>query len=364
MRRFFSQLVICLFSGPGAFAFSILTYNVAGNGASDWSTNSPQVQAIGRVVAHLNPDIITFNEVPAFRVHEMTNFVNGYLPGFHLATNSGTDNFIRSVIASRYSITRSQSWLDGASLTNFGYDGTFTRDLFEAEVELPTATERLHVFVAHLKAFQDDGSLHRRAAEASAISNFLVTVFRPAHPYCRYILAGDLNEDIHRPPQNSQMPISRIANEATGLSVATPLNPVTGDDRTISIRAGLSKRFDYILPDGLLALNLATNFVFRSDLDLAPRDVLPTDSRTASDHLPVVAVFNFPDPPLQMTVGVQNGLLSLTWPALVGRSYQVQSSSSLGAWIPVATELATNAVAIWSGNPSGERQFYKVIRLR
>ena len=121
---------------------TLMTWNVSGNGAADWSTNATQVQAIGRQVAALNPDIITFNEIPRSKTYEMTNFVNVWLPGYYLATNSGTDNFIRSVIASRYPITRSQSWLSRSDLSGFGYDGVFTRDLFEAEIALPGALSR------------------------------------------------------------------------------------------------------------------------------------------------------------------------------------------------------------------------------
>src|SRR5690242_4771375 len=41
------------FFGPEAAALTVLSYNVSGNGAADWSTNSVQVQAIGRQVASL-----------------------------------------------------------------------------------------------------------------------------------------------------------------------------------------------------------------------------------------------------------------------------------------------------------------------
>jgi len=38
---------------PAAGALSVLTYNVLGSGATNWSTNSLQVQAIGRQVQFL-----------------------------------------------------------------------------------------------------------------------------------------------------------------------------------------------------------------------------------------------------------------------------------------------------------------------
>jgi endonuclease/exonuclease/phosphatase family metal-dependent hydrolase len=176
-----------------------VTYNVKGNFATNWTTDGPQLQAIGRQMSHLDPDIITFNEIPYGKTYEMTNFINVFLPGYFMATNSGVAaDVIRSVILSRYPITRSQAWLSNASLTNFGYAGTFTRDLFEAEITVPGASEPLHVFTTHLKSGPDVDSQDRRAAEANCVSNFLVTVFIPSHGYRPYVLAGDLNETFDR----------------------------------------------------------------------------------------------------------------------------------------------------------------------
>ena len=39
-----------------------------------------QVQAIGRQVAYLQPDVITFNEIPRSNTWQMANFVVAYLP--------------------------------------------------------------------------------------------------------------------------------------------------------------------------------------------------------------------------------------------------------------------------------------------
>src|SRR6185436_14323302 len=101
-------LVALAFTSSRSTALTLLTYNVKGNGVTDWSTNTPQVQAIGRQVSYLQPDIITFVEIPYSLSWQMTNFVTAFLPGYSLSMNSGTDNFIRSVIASRHPIARSQ----------------------------------------------------------------------------------------------------------------------------------------------------------------------------------------------------------------------------------------------------------------
>src|ERR1044072_4272252 len=114
-------LLLFLLGLHRAGALSLLSYNTAGNGTTNWSTNVAQVQAIGRQMAFLQPDVITFNEIPRTNTWHMPNFVTAYLPGYFLAPNSGSDGFIRSVILSRHPIVRSKSWLSSADLTPFGW---------------------------------------------------------------------------------------------------------------------------------------------------------------------------------------------------------------------------------------------------
>ncbi|HWI59060.1 MAG TPA: immunoglobulin domain-containing protein [Bacillota bacterium] len=354
-------------------AFSLLTYNVNGNGQSDWSTNAAQVQAIGRQLRYLQPDIIAFNEIPYTNTWQMPNFVAAYLPGYNLATNSGTDGFVRSVIASRFPIRWSQKWLDGVSLAPFGYSGNFARDLFQAQIAIPGFPQPLEVFVAHLKATtsspQNDAS--KRAAEAGAISNFFVTTFLPGtnglHPY---LLAGDLNEDIFLPETNryvSGHPIQSLVSEPTGLQLTTPLNALTGTDFTESIRDQLNVRFDYILPCSLLASNVLSSQVFRTDL-LAnpPAPLLKTDDQTASDHLPVLMNFGNPyaKPFRLSSLRCANQTRTLQWETVRGQSYRVEVSSNLVDWSVLANSLtATDATATLATNRVEARQFFRVYRL-
>jgi endonuclease/exonuclease/phosphatase family metal-dependent hydrolase len=350
-------------------AFSLLTYNVSGNGTTDWSTNSAQVQAIGREMLHLQPDIITFQEIPFTNSYQMPNFVKVYLPGYFLATNSGTDGFLRSVIASRFPIVRSQKWLDGVSLIPFGYTNspsTFTRDLFEAEISVPDYPEHVHVFTTHLKAQSDSTSAARRAAEASAVSNFFVTVFLPTNGSRPYVLTGDLNEDVNRPPSSSRQPIERLVNANTGLHLTTPVNPVTKDDRTISIRATLDARFDYILPGGLLFSNVVASQVFRTDLlSPVPPPLQQFDDKTASDHLPVLMTFRDPYAPSFALTSffLTNGVVALSWETADGWAYDVEGSSDLSSWTKQATNLTAIGTNIdWSANANGPVQFFRVFR--
>src|SRR6185437_5598632 len=229
-----------------------LTYNVNGNGVADWSTNSAQVQAIGRELVYLQPDIITFNEIPYTNTWQMADWVKAYLPGFYLATNSVTDGYIRNVIASRFPITRSQSWLGNSSLAVFGYSGSYPRDLLEAQITVPNWPRPLHVFAAHLKAAttsaQNDAD--ERAAQALAISNFFANTFLPGvHGMDPYVLSGDMNEDAFFPDSDytSGQPMQLITSGPTGLQLTTPVNPfgtAPGNADTESIRNPLDTRFD------------------------------------------------------------------------------------------------------------------------
>ena len=187
-------------AAPSSPAFSLLQYNTHGNDVADWSTNSQQVQAIGRQLLYLKPDIATLNEIPYTNTYQMANWVRAFLPGYYLATNSATDGYIRSAIASRFPIIRSKSWLHSSNLDPYGYtNSNFTRDLFEAVIAVPGFPQPLHVFAVHLKAGQDATSTAKRAAEASAISNFFVTAYLTTNSLQPYVVSGDMNEDIVRP---------------------------------------------------------------------------------------------------------------------------------------------------------------------
>lgn len=348
-----------------ADGFSLLNYNVHGNSVDDWSTNSPQVRAIGRQVQFLRPDVVTFQEIPYSLSSEMTNFVAAFLPGYYLAGNSGTDGFIRSVIVSRFPITRSTKWLDGASLVAYGNASRFTRDLFEAEIEVPGLSQPLHVFTTHLKSGQDSASSARRGAEAQAISNFFVTVFLPAYPNRPYVLTGDMNEDVASPPSGTGHPFGSMLSAPTDLRMTTPLNPQTGSERTYSIQASsLTRRYDYILPCGLLATNIVSSTVFRTDLatgGIAP--ALATDSATASDHLPVLMAFRDPyATPFGLTLTRSaSDRIDLDWNTVPGGVYRVEATTNLVEWRTVSTTIVANAsTAVYSTNTTAPGEFFRV----
>lgn len=354
--------------GPSGHGFSVLTYNTKGFGTTDWSTNAPQVQAIGRQLMYLQPDVVTFQEIPYTNRYQMVNWVVAFLPGYSLATNSATDGLLSSVILSRFPITRSKSWLHSANLDPYGYTtNDFTRDLFEAQIAVPGFAQPLHVFTTHLKAGTSSSQdAVKRAAEASVISNYFVTGFLTTNSARPYLLTGDLNEDLAHPATGSQQPIQRLTN-GTGLWLTTPVNPLSGGEQTYSIQGTLNRRYDYILPNQLLLSNMLSSQVFRTDLLASPPPpLLASDDETASDHLPVLMTFGNPyDKPFRLLGLTRSNLtVTMTWQSVLGQPYRVESSSNLTHWTVLATNLvATNSTFTYRTNLPDALSYFRVYRV-
>lgn len=363
--------MVAVASEPPVTNFSVVSYNVLGRDQPDWTTNSAQVRAIGRQLAHLQPDIIGFQEIPETNANylQMTGFIAAYLPGYYLATGQRTDGGERSVIASRFPIVRSQSWLARSDLTAFGYAGVFTRDLFEAEILVPGLPQPFHFFTTHLKAHPDEDSSIRRGAEARAISNFFYTAYLTTNALRPYVLVGDMNEDIFRPRTYEQGAIQTLTSSPTGLRLTLPRNPVTNDERTWSIQnASVTIRFDYILPCGLLFSNITGSQVFRSDMVFpSVPPMLPGDSATAADHLPVVMTFRNPyDVPFMIRdLTISNQVATVRWTTIPGDRYRVETSAELTTWQQAATNLIAPTGELSFQTPvASASQFFRIARER
>jgi endonuclease/exonuclease/phosphatase family metal-dependent hydrolase len=357
---------------PVVPTFSLLTYNVRGYGATNWTTNSLQVQAIARQLQYLQPDVITFNEIPVDYRYEMTNFVHVFLPGYQVAISSGTDGSIVSTIASRHPITRASKWLDGIDLRSFGYSNAdnaldnFTRDLFEAQIAVPGFSRPVHVFTTHLKAtasgeYADNAA--KRAAEATAITNFFATNLFILYPYDPYTLSGDMNAS-----DTTELCIQKLISPATGLTLTNPKNPVTNSINTYpTTSANPSSRLDYIFPSALLFSNIRTSQVFRTDkLTPVPAGLNSNDCKVASDHLPVLMVFDNPyDKPFRLlAITRSNPTVTLRWESIPGQSYRVEASTNLPAWSALADNLvATETNYTFTTNLSPVMQFFRVSRV-
>ncbi len=342
-------------------SITLLTYNVKGNGTTNWSTNTAQVQAIGRQLTFLKPDVITFNEIPYTNTYQMPNWVTAFLPGYFLATNSGTDGFIRSVVMSRYPINRSKSWLDGADLKPFGYTNTsssvadnFTRDLFEAEIAVPNWPLPLHVFTTHLKStagttYADAAA--KRAAEAAAITNFFATNFFALYPTHPFTLSGDMNDG-----DTNALALQRLISPPTTLRLTNPTNFFSGSLNTFSIQASVSERIDFIFPCALLRSNVTAAQVFRTDLlTNFSANLFSNDDKIASDHLPVLMTLANPyNTPFKLvSIGRTNLNVELKWESQNNRTFNVEASTNLISWTPFAANVfsaTTNSPLVFNTN--------------
>ncbi len=345
---------------------TLMTYNVKGNGSTDWSTNAPQVQAIGRQLMYLKPDVITFNEIPYTNTWQMANWVKAFLPGYFLATNSVTDGFIRSVIASRFPINYSHSWLAHADLSPFGYtNANFTRDLFEAEINVPNWSQPLHVFTTHLKSTSGtsyaDASA-KRAAEAAAITNFFATSFSVLHPEEPFSLSGDMNDS-----DTNAVAIQRLVSMPTSLQLTNPTNLVSGSINSYD-SANPDERIDYIMPCSLLASNIVNGQIFRTDLlNPLPSGLMRNDDTEASDHLPVLMTFADPfDAPFRLlSLTRTNQNVTLKWESATNRVFSVETSANLVQWTTLASNLfSTGTNFIFTTDAAvDEAKFFRIYRV-
>ena len=351
---------------PTLERWSVLTWNLAGFGMTNWTPTHPQLQAIERILRALRPLVVSFQEVPEGWEAAMTNWVRSWWPEATVVVGSRTDGAVRLALASGLPVRAVRSWLRRVPLQAWGADAVFTRELLEAELVVPGFPEPVHTFAVHLKAGADVESAVRRAAEARAISNFFAVEW-PARGRGRaYWLAGDCNEDIRRPRAAEQGAVQILLGGGTGLRLLSPVQAATGDDRTWSSwHASLSYRFDYLLPSGLLWSNVLDSGVFRSDREWPrPAGVEEGDSALASDHLPVWAVFANPflPPRLSWELGGTSG--RLRWWSGAGQRYRIEMSPDLQEWSAVAEMRVTGpGWAEYGLELSGGRRFYRVVRL-
>jgi endonuclease/exonuclease/phosphatase family metal-dependent hydrolase len=347
---------------------TVMSYNVLGNGATNFTLTSTNVEAIGRELAYLRPDVVGFQEVPETFYAQWATFIFNYLPEYYVVTGQHTDGGERSAVASRFPILRSQSWLARSNLVEFGYNGVFTRDLFEAVLDLPGFAQPFHFFTVHLKAHADQDSAERRGAEARAVSNFFANAYLSTNQLQPYLLVGDMNEDINRPRTYEQQAIQHLTSTETGLRLTTPRNPLTNDERTWSIQnPNLTIRFDYVLPCGLLFSNITGSQVFRSDAVIpAVPPMQPGDSAAASDHIPVLMTFRNPySEPFRILAAERTSqLVKLHWQTIPGGRYRIESTAQLaGQFSVLVTNLVaqSNEISFQFASPS-QASFFRVAR--
>jgi endonuclease/exonuclease/phosphatase family metal-dependent hydrolase len=312
-----AALLCFAFDAIGATVVRVLDWNIHRDiGGTD--SNVSAQDELAEVVNYLNPDVWTINELggnsSSFNIttarNQLVSFVQSNLTIFGASPRLGTnffvyvgtenDGFITNAIVSRYPFLSTQTYSDAGG----GFSAL--RGLTMGFVDLPGTTD-LGVFTAHLKASSGATNANQRQAEAEAdrasIANWL-----GAHASAAAVMTGDFNEsedpgDTRNAAVTSTYhPITTL--KSAGLADAMPVS-IRGDNDTIN-STNPTARFDYVLYTAnklsliggeifdtkqytfnqLSALNSANGTAF-----------VAADSATASDHLPVLAVFSvIPEP--------------------------------------------------------------------
>jgi hypothetical protein len=67
---------------------------------------------------------------------------------------------------------------------------------------------------------------------------------------------------------------------------------------------------------------------------------------------------------LRATLNVSNQTVTLTWPALVGRNFMIQTSTNLATWTTAAASVpAVSGQPTWTTTATDAAQYYRVVRL-
>jgi hypothetical protein len=116
----------------------------------------------------------------------------------------------------------------------------------------------------------------------------------------------------------------------------------------------------------LLRTNFAGAQVFRTDLlTNLPPNLFSDDDATASDHLPVLMTFANPfnTPFRLLAFGRTNQTVSFKWESGTNRLFNIEASTNLLNWTPLATNIfTTSANSTFTTNSPDAERFFRIHR--
>jgi endonuclease/exonuclease/phosphatase family metal-dependent hydrolase len=295
----------------------VLSYNIHRDiGGSD--SNFSAQPALAKVVNYLTPDVWAINELggnnAAFSATAARNYLTAFIRdnisifgpspqegvNYFVYLSTIDDNFDTVAVVSRYPFTDTATYSDAS--------GSFRalRGLIRASVNVGGSP--LDVFTTHLKALNSDTDAEKRQGEAT-IDNANIANWVTRHPADAIVVTGDWNET-EEPGETTNWSGHHIAdplpNNGEAYHPITIMRGGLSDPMTLSIAGRIDTisattpvaRFDYTMyaqarfvggevfdtkqysPTQLAALNNANGTTFHA-----------ADSTTASDHLPVLSIF-------------------------------------------------------------------------
>ena len=312
-------------------------------GGSDSLTASQPYLA--KEVNYLDPDVWTMQELGGNNVNynattalaDLETFISQDVTIFGTSPQAGVNYFVdlskdndgydTTAIVSRYPFSGTQTYSDAGSSgsTSFGA----LRGLNMANIAVP-GTAGLAVFTAHLKADNSSSDAEERQIETDTDSKNIAS-YISTHNGEGVVVTGDFNdsEDAQDPVNwsggkiggtlpdgETYQPITTM--KSAGLTDPRPFS-AKGDSDTISSAETssdpLDSRFDYTLYNPNTTTFVSGQVFDTKQLASAgqlPPGFLSTDSANASDHLPVLSVFQItatPEPGIGVVFLV--GALSL-----------------------------------------------------
>jgi len=296
----------------------VLSYNVNANFTTGTSLDS----ALGRIVLTVDPDVIAFQEIPTLLAEDaIRQWLEARIPSDEWSVLLGeASGPIRNVLATRFAFDPGTTITDTTPPSN-------TRGVTAALIDLPATVSQtvdLYVMAVHFKSFATLEDHAKRQQHADAIIHWMRDARTTGEhidlaPGTPILVVGDMNVDHW--DQGDALPChptrtllyGDIFDESTygadsppdwdgGDSAdAAPYDPNTGDIHTHRAQSNdPGSRYDrFIYTDSVLrvANRFILNTAAMSPAALAAAGLLPDDTTTASDHLPIVADFALgPDP--------------------------------------------------------------------
>jgi endonuclease/exonuclease/phosphatase family metal-dependent hydrolase len=178
----------------------------------------------------------------------------------------------------------------GSIYTDDPWGGTFERPTVYASLDIIAALPgpELRVYSAHLKAGYTSRDSTLRLNQAIDDAADIVSA-RTSNPDLHVFYGGDFNSEIGDPPLNK---LTEPVTSMIRLPMADPNN------NSPTTRWPSGRRIDFVLFSGSLTSGIQEYYIFNTTTFASgsvPAPALADDSHTASDHLALVTVIDFPD---------------------------------------------------------------------
>ena len=264
---------------PPEDRFEAVTWNIEWFG-SDF--NGPEVQKqmenAMQIMDSLRADLYALQEISdQARLQSMADGLEGSYSS-HYADNSGQSEAYIYNTETINSLSESLLQIDRYAWANGRYP-----HLFNFEVTLNNANQRVLAINIHAKAFDDEESYNRRKMAAEGLYDEL----QNEYPDTKIIFLGDYNDDVTESIyQGAESPYQVFVDDTSNYQIVT--KPLSEDGQSSMTR--YDNVIDHItISDELFEQYMEGSATIKNDVT----DYIDNYGETTSDHYPVWAHFDF-----------------------------------------------------------------------